>query len=160
MVIGPAGEATPRLLHAQLDLVNLAREWHSELESALGKAGAVSRENASVGYSHTHAAGMFRPDRLELPGGELIPDYLQELFSKLEQASQDAVGNVQEVVITYAAGRCSMAANRDYWDEANNLGSDPVTVIINFDPTEAEVADAPTGEVEYPFDAGADGDFR
>jgi Tfp pilus tip-associated adhesin PilY1 len=39
-----------------------------------------------------------------------------------------------------------------YWDEANDVGSDPVTVIINFDPVEADVAEPPSGEVEFDFD--------
>ena len=121
LAIGSAKETLPHLLHAQLDLVSLGDKQHSELGSALSIAGNVSLENTSVAYSHTHAAGMFGLDRVDFPGGELIPGYLQEMFSKLDRASQEAVSNVQEVFITYAAGRCNMAANRDYWDEANGL---------------------------------------
>jgi hypothetical protein len=43
---------------------------------------------------------------------------LEELRGKLSQASQQAAENMQEVIITYATGRCNLAANRDYWDEA------------------------------------------
>jgi hypothetical protein len=119
VAIGPTGEAAPRLLRAYLDSVNLAQKQHEELLLALSEATHIPVDNIVISHSHTHAAGWFAPDRLKFPGGEKIPAYLQEMRSKLQQAGRQAVDNMQEVFVTYATGRCNMAANRDYWDEEN-----------------------------------------
>jgi hypothetical protein len=55
---------------------------------------------------------------LTLPGGELILSYLRELRVRLQEACRQAIAGMQEVTITYAVGRCSLAANRDCWDDA------------------------------------------
>ena len=74
-------------------------------------------ERVDVAYSHTHAAGWFTPDRREMPGGEHIDPYLERVESALEAASRQAAAGMQNATITYATGRCALAANRDYWDE-------------------------------------------
>ncbi|HEX5415571.1 MAG TPA: hypothetical protein VFZ25_07885, partial [Chloroflexota bacterium] len=66
---------------------------------------------------HTHSGGVFWPDRVPLPGGELIPAYLEELAEKLSGAAREAVSNLAPVTISYARGTCALAANRDYWDD-------------------------------------------
>lgn len=119
MAVGPIDDATPHLLRAHLDLVNLTQKQHDELLQALSETTDLPVEKVMISYSHTHASGWFSPDRREFPGGEKIPAYLREMRSKLQQAGRQAVANMQEVFITYATGRCNMAANRDYWDEAN-----------------------------------------
>ena len=113
----PGGGAETRLIRAHLDLPGLVPSQHRELEQALSAAGGVPLDRVDLAYSHTHAAGWFAPNRIELPGGELIVPYLQELGPKLQEACHQAVSSVQEAVITYATGRCDMAANRDCWDE-------------------------------------------
>jgi hypothetical protein len=102
-------------------LVQLAQNDHDELLSALSRSVHVPLENTIVAYSHTHASGWFKRDRVGFPGGELIPPYLEEMRSKLVPVSQAAVESMQEVIITYATGHCNMAGIRDYWDEANGL---------------------------------------
>ena len=126
MVFGPAdstskqAEGPPLLIRAHLDLPCLVDAQHEDLVRALSEAGGVHRDRVDITYSHTHSAGWFMPDRVELPGGELIVPYLQEVGTKLQEAYRLALDRVQEAIITYAAGRCNMAANRDYWDEAHN----------------------------------------
>ena len=120
MVMGSVDSAGPVLLRAHLDLINLPLHQHSELRSALTKASGVPLEHTVVSYSHTHASGWFSPDRQAMPGGDMIPAYLATMQSKLEQAAQQAAANMQTATITYATGRCNMAANRDFWDEAKS----------------------------------------
>jgi hypothetical protein len=50
----------------------------------------------------------------------MIPGYLAGIQASLVAAAQQAAASLQPATITYAAGRCDMAANRDFWDEANN----------------------------------------
>jgi hypothetical protein len=118
LVFAPAEGTAPPLIRAQLDMVGLAPDQHEELARILCEAGGVPRQRVVVTYSHAHAGGFFVPDRMALPGGELIAPHLRQVGENLRQACRQAVAALQEVTITYAAGRCSLAANRDYWDDA------------------------------------------
>ena len=108
------------LIRVYLDGVGLAQPQHNELARILAEAGGVPLERVIITYSHTHSGGVFYPDRIPLPGGELIPAYLAQLGERLATACRQAVAAFQPVVITYAIGRCDLAANRDYWDDAFN----------------------------------------
>ena len=116
MVFGPTECAGVRMVRAQLDLVGLVIGQHDRIVTALSQAAATSPENVVVTYSHSHSSGWFHPSRLELPGGELILGYIDELVAKMSDAGRRAADAMQEAIITYGAGRCNMAANRDYWD--------------------------------------------
>lgn len=124
MAFGPAQErdgSGVQLVRAQLDLPGLVKPQHYDLLQALSEASGLPLDQIIISYSHTHAAGWFTPDRIALPGGELIEAYLATLRAKLQEACRQALATMQEVTITYAQGRCNLAANRDYWDEENNL---------------------------------------
>lgn len=120
MVMASIDSDSPMLLRAHLDLINLPLQKHGALRMALSEASGVPLEHTVVSYSHTHASGGFSPDRQAMPGGDLIPAYLDEMQEKLAEAAREAAANRTEATITYAFGRCNMAANRDYWDEAND----------------------------------------
>jgi hypothetical protein len=115
--MGPADGTAPGLLRAHLDLCNLRQAQHDQLLETLSKASGTPIEHVIVSYSHTHASGWFSSDRYGMPGGDLIPAYLDEMRARLEEAAREAAASMQEVVVTYASGQCNMAANRDYWDE-------------------------------------------
>ena len=109
--------ATSRMIRVQLDHVGFVAGQHNALKAALADSCGVSPQQIILTYSHTHSGGWYVPDRFELPGGDLILPYLDELGRKLQQACQEAMERVQEVTITYATGWCDMAANRDCWDD-------------------------------------------
>ncbi len=117
MAFGPLDGTGPPLIRAQLDLCGLVESQHQALIHDLREGGGAPVANVIITYSHTHASGWFVPDRFTLPGGELIPAYLARLAASLQKASRDAVSDLRPVTITYATGRCGMAANRDYWDK-------------------------------------------
>ena len=121
LVFGSTESTAPQLLIAYLDLVGLEQSIHDDMRRALSEASGIPFDNTIVTYSHSHATANLSMNRLELPGGEEIPDFLAELQKRLAQGGQEAASNMQAVVITYATGRCNMANNRDYWDDANNL---------------------------------------
>ncbi len=119
MVFEPldADEAeSPGFIRVQLDLPGLVRAQDDGIRQAITEAGGRPAEQIIISYSHTHAAGWFVPDRFSLPGGELIEPYLADLCVKLAETCRRALENRQPVLMTYATGRCSLAANRDYWD--------------------------------------------
>lgn len=113
-----APDGPPYLIRAQLDLAGLVQSQHDGLVRTLAESGGVKPEQVVISFSHSHSSGWFVPDRFNLPGGELIPGYLEELDAKIGRVCKQAMQNVQEVSISYAKGSCTMAGNRDYWDEA------------------------------------------
>lgn len=121
MAFAPLGSEKPVHIRAQIDLVGLGSEAHNGLVQAISEAGGVARDQVVVSYSHTHAAGLFTPDRVSLPGGEMIPDYLENLTKRVGEATKEAVAAMQDATITYAAGGCNLAVNRDYWDDERAL---------------------------------------
>src|SRR5206468_2243608 len=54
----------------------------------------------------------------DVPGAALIKPYLQELAERIAEAVNAARAELAPAWISYAYGRCALAKNRDYWDEA------------------------------------------
>ncbi|MDA0747577.1 MAG: hypothetical protein O2954_13735 [bacterium] len=100
-------------VRANLDLVCLVVPQHNALVLALAEAAGVLPEQVDVAYSHTHSSGWYVPDRIPLPGGERIEPYLVSVAENLAIAVRQARKEMREVTVTYGAGRCNMAANRD-----------------------------------------------
>jgi hypothetical protein len=121
LAIGPVDGGPPSLLRVQLDLCGLVQEQHDAVRQAVADGAGLALDRVVLSHSHTHSSGWFIPDRLPLPGGELIPGYLADLNERLRAAAPRAVAAMRPVLITYGVGRCAMAANRDYWDEQNQL---------------------------------------
>ena len=94
-----------------------AREMDALLAAVSGQTG-LAREQVSIAFSHTHAAGLMDLSRAHLPGGDLIPPYLDELAERMAGIIRAARQAVQTATLSYTTGRCTLAANRDYWDEA------------------------------------------
>jgi hypothetical protein len=90
----------------------------NDLLKAVSKQSGVAVEQILVAFSHTHAAGLMDRSRAHLPGGELIGPYLDELAQKLAAIVVQAREGVQPAIVAYTHGRCSLAAQRDFFDEA------------------------------------------
>lgn len=138
LVMAPLGSQAPPIIRVQLDLCGLVQAQHDALATAIAAAVGVGRNQVMIGYSHTHSSGWFVPDRIPLPGGELIEGYLADLAVRLAAAAQRAAARLTPAIITYTQGHCTMAANRDYWDESRSLyacgfnpaGSADTTVLV------------------------------
>jgi hypothetical protein len=113
----PSGGDGPGLLRLLIDLVGLGKNELDALTQTAADASGIPVENVVVTFSHTHSAGWMTPDRIPLPGGDLIPGYLADLNAAVARISREAVEKAQDALISYAAGRCGMAANRDCWDD-------------------------------------------
>lgn len=87
------------------------------LREAILQRNEISAEHLLITFSHTHGAGLMSLDRGDLPGGELIEPYLRDVAFKCAELVAQALINLTMATITYGSGRCSLAANRDYWDE-------------------------------------------
>ena len=94
--------------------------WAREMDELLREVSRRSgfpAEHIVVAFSHTHAAGLMDLSRSNLPGGELIAPYLDGLAATLARLIGEARSNHLPTITTYGVGRCSLAANRDFWDE-------------------------------------------
>jgi hypothetical protein len=95
--------------------------WTREMEALIASVCArtgLAAEHLLVAFSHTHGAGLMGLERAALPGGDLIEPYLDGLAVQVAELVRAARLAVQPVTITYAAGRCALAAQRDFWDDA------------------------------------------
>jgi len=109
-------ENTQRKLIVSLDHCLL---WTVEMRTLLDRVAEranINRDWITVFFSHTHAAGLMGLERCELPGGDMIPQYLDDLASEVARLGRDAMTNSQPASIGYGTGRCSLAKNRDYFD--------------------------------------------
>ncbi|MCP4787873.1 MAG: hypothetical protein GY903_02150 [Fuerstiella sp.] len=97
--------------------------WYVEMAALLDTISdltGIPVDRITVFFSHTHAAGLMGLERIELPGGELIPDYLKSLSQKIAAAVNDATATMQSAVVSYGTGRCNLATNRDFFDPDRN----------------------------------------
>lgn len=120
LAIGRLGQVRPEFLRVDLDHIGFVESQHNEFIRRVSAAAEIAPEQVVVGYSHTHSAGWYMPDRFGLPGGELIPAYLETIGDQLHAATRDAIADLSPAHIAYATGRCAMAAHRDCWDEVEN----------------------------------------
>jgi hypothetical protein len=97
--------------HCLFDEADIAR-----MRAAIVAAAGVAIDQVLIAVSHTHAAGLMSRTRALLPGGEFIGPYLDGLAGKLAELSVAAAAACQSAAIVYGAGRCSLAANRDFFD--------------------------------------------
>lgn len=111
---GPNGEV---VLLAVDHCLLWAAEQH-DLVASVSRQTGVPAERFLVAYSHTHAAGLMDRSRVHLPGGALIPPYLDELANRLADITRQARAALQPATLTYGHGRCSMAGHRDFFDPA------------------------------------------
>lgn len=91
----------------------------ADLRAAILDRLSLPPERVIVTFSHTHAAGLVDRTRDQLPGGELIRPYFEELCRRVADCAQQACQNLVPVTISYATGRCTLAGHRDAWDRSS-----------------------------------------
>src|SRR5262245_2718833 len=74
----PASRETEQLIVAVDHCLLWAREMDALLASVCERTG-LAREQISIAFSHSHAAGLLDLNRSQLPGGDLIAPYLGHL---------------------------------------------------------------------------------
>ncbi len=100
--------------------------WRSPEDERILRQGLLDRlglANASllIALSHTHAGPSISRRDAELPGGELVPPYLEWLQGKVGAACVEALGKLEPAILTVATGSCRLAANRDLVHEGLHL---------------------------------------
>jgi hypothetical protein len=100
-----------------LDHCLLGTREMNDLLDRVSSADKAPRDSIVVFFSHTHAAGLMGLERQHLPGGDLIPKYLEDLAAKVATLVRKAHEAKRPAGFAFGVGRCSMGANRDYFDE-------------------------------------------
>ena len=88
-----------------------------QLRTHIHQATQIPAEALLFVFSHTHAAGLMSLDRADQPGGEQIANYLSAMCHTVSDLVADVSDRLAPATFTYGIGRCSLAKNRDYWDE-------------------------------------------
>lgn len=101
-----------------LDHCLLDRSEIEDICHSVHQATGIAARNVHVAVSHTHAAGWMSRSRSHLPGGDLIGTYLDFLAEELTLLAVEAKEHLATATIAYGTGRCSLAAHRDFFDEA------------------------------------------
>ncbi|GDY21081.1 hypothetical protein LBMAG56_24270 [Verrucomicrobiota bacterium] len=125
---GDARADTEQILVA-LDHCVLGAVELTNLLDHVSAATGFRRETIAVVFSHTHASGLMGLDRVGLPGGDLIPDYLNQLGRIVSELTSQAQAGQTRASIVYGTGRCRLAGHRDFWDETTQQ------TICGFNPT-------------------------
>jgi hypothetical protein len=73
----------------------------------------LDRDQLMLSLSHTHAGAVLCAADAHLPGGELIPGYLQALAAAGIAAGREALENAVPGLIEWTTGRCTLAADRE-----------------------------------------------
>jgi hypothetical protein len=112
--------ASSRRIVVSLDHCLLGAEEMERLSRRVSQGCGVAPHELLITFTHTHAAGLMSLDRAHLPGGELIAPYLDEVADVVAGLIHAAENYLQKATIDYGIGRCSLATNRDFWDEATH----------------------------------------
>lgn len=122
LVFRPRREASALETEQVVVAVDLCLLWAREMATLIDvvcRQTGVAAKDLVIVFSHTHSAGLMGLERVSLPGGELIPPFLEKLAAGIVKLVDIARREVQPATIVYGTGRCSLAGQRDFWDEAS-----------------------------------------
>lgn len=114
--LSPSDSSDHGLMIVTLDHCLLGVPEMDSLIERLASAAELPRENVLVLFSHTHAAGLMSAERCNLPGGEMIEPYLEQLATAACEAIREAMNAAQPAHIVYGVGKCALAVQRDFED--------------------------------------------
>jgi hypothetical protein len=114
-----SGDASQALLVVALDHCVIDSVEMTQFADAIGRAAGLEAPQILLSLSHTHGSGWMTRSRAHLPGGEMIGPYFDDLTAKLAALAVRARDDARPATVVYGHGRCALAANRDYRDEAS-----------------------------------------
>jgi len=91
------------------------QELH-KIRQSIQSATDVGYDNILVTLTHTHGSGWMSRTRSDLPGGELIGPYLDNLAVDMGKLACKTQSCVVSASIVYETSRCNLAAHRDFYD--------------------------------------------
>jgi len=117
LTMRPLDESGPGLVLIAMDHCLLWGQEMSAFLDAVSCQAEVNRDSIVTFFSHTHAAGLMGLERTGLPGGDMIPAYLEGLATKTAAAIREALSGEITSLLSFGTGHCDLAQNRDYFDD-------------------------------------------
>ena len=99
-----------QLLILALDHCIIDAQEMRDIRQSVQSATQVGYENILVTMSHTHGAGLMSRTRSELPGGELLGAYLDQLAKQAADLAREAQGRVASATMSAPVGQNSLSA--------------------------------------------------
>lgn len=110
-------QSVPATLVLSLDHCILDRTEIVNIAAAVCRETTLLPDQVHVCLTHTHGSGLMSRSRANLPGGELIGPYLDELASACGRIAAEAMDSARPASVVYGTGRCGLARHRDFCDE-------------------------------------------
>lgn len=111
-----SGEHSQRTVCIALDHCLFRPRDMQRLLDETGRRTGLAPSQIVFTFSHTHSGGNITRERRDLPGGDLIGPYLDELPGRLAEAFLQAEQSTVPATFTYGTATCAMGRQRDYWD--------------------------------------------
>jgi hypothetical protein len=118
---GEAGTGADAVVLVALDHCILERAECDAIRRTAAAAAQTRPEQVHVSLSHTHGAGLMTRSRADLPGGERIGPYLDQMTQIVGRLAGEARAAAKPALLTAAYGRCNLARQRDYYDTDNRI---------------------------------------
>ncbi|MBK95043.1 MAG: hypothetical protein CMJ79_04925 [Planctomycetaceae bacterium] len=109
-------DSEAQLLILSIDHCLFWKDANDQLKQTVSNATGVAQEDIVVYFTHTHGAGLMDLGRDELPGGDLIAPYLDQIGQKIAAACSVLPSQLEEAWLTAGTGASSLATNRDFYD--------------------------------------------
>lgn len=117
-VIGPiSGKGDPLVL-VTIDNCVFAAPDEAALRATIRERAGLPDANLLLSPSHSHSSANINTSYTHLPGAEEAQPYLDFLARAIADAIADARNNAAPAWITWGTGACTLARNRDFWDDA------------------------------------------
>jgi hypothetical protein len=88
------------------------------LRTAIWERAGLPEANLMLSPSHSHSSANINTALTHLPGGDQAQPFLDYLARAIGDAIQEARTAAQPAWVTWGYGKCTLARNRDFWDEA------------------------------------------
>ena len=105
------------ILIVSLDHCILDGQEIQNIKKSIEGSTGMSPKSVLVTLTHTHGAGWMSRSRSDLPGGELLGPYLDQLAAAVGELAKTVIAQRADCSMIYAQGRCNLAAHRNYIDE-------------------------------------------
>lgn len=115
-IFGPIDGMGAPLVLVTIDMCGFESRDERALRAAICARAELPEDHLLLSPSHSHSSANIDSHLPHLPGGECAQPFLDHLARQIGDAIAEARHALAPAWITWGAGKCTLAANRDYWD--------------------------------------------